>query len=295
MQASVDPSDYIRQRTVDTTISSMIALFVPAVAGIIYSFTGLAAVLIINALSFLVSAVLESMIRLPKYRPEASSSTVSSFFSSIREGFHYIKTSPFIISFLLIVSLLNFILPGVDIGLMTISNQLMRLSPAIIGFENSAISVGTLAGALICGFLNKKLENAKLSRIISADLLATTAVFFGVSLWLKIFYGALPLSLNVVLFVLLNIIIVIANEFLSINLSAQFQRQVPNELMGRTGSFVSAALVVSTPLGQVTAGLLFGGLPFFAAYLIDGVLSAGLLLYCVFSGKSSGKAVENVI
>mgnify|MGYP002407095729 FL=1 len=155
----------------------------------------------------------------------------------------------------------------------------------MIGIENSVISVGTLASAVSCTFLNKKLKNVKLSFIISADILTTCIAFLLMGVWLKAFYGFFSTTANVLLFMLLNLIIVVANGFLSINLSAQFQSNVPNELMGRIGSFVNAALLVSTPLGEVVSGLMLSKFSYSSAYFAGGAFCTLLFVYCITNGK----------
>ena len=284
MQVSVNPVDYIKQKSVDTTISSLTAIFVPAVSGMLYSFCGLTIVLLINAVSFILSAVMESLIRLPDCGMIPSSSSANSFFASIKDGFQHIRHSPFILSFLVTLSALNFILPGVEIGLMTVSQKLMHLDSTAIGFENAAISAGTLASAVLCGFLNKRLEKVGLRPIITVDLLATCAAFLVIGVWLKAFYGILSPGANILVFVLLNLVIVIANEFLSINFNAQFERNVPNELMGRIGAFVNASLLVSTPLGEIMSGFLLGQFPYCIAYFTEGILCV-LLFVGYFIGR----------
>lgn len=278
IQASVDPADYVRQKSVDTTISSLIAIFVPAAAGMLYGFFGLTIVLLINAASFLFSAVMESLLRLPVRNMGSSPTSADSFFEFIRDGLRYIRKSPFILSFIVILSALNFILPGVDVGLMTVSQKLMRLSSSTIGFENAAISAGTLASAAFCIFFDKKLKKASLHPIITGDLLVTCITFLAIGIWLKAFYISLPSATNALVFILLNLVIVVTNGFLSINLSAQFQSNVPNERMGRTGSFVNAALLVSTPAGEIFSGVLLERLPYCAAYFAEGALCALLFL-----------------
>ena len=283
LQAAVDPADYIKQKSVDTTVSSLVTICVPAVAGVLYNFFGLTAVLIINILSFLVSAGMEGMIHLPSYRPDSPSASAASFFSSIRYGFQYIRRSVFIRSFLLVLSALNFILAGTDIGLMTVSQNLMRLSPAMIGVENSVISVGTLASAVLCAFLNKKISGIRIRSVISIVVLTNCAAFLLIGLWLKTVYHFYPLFINVLIFMILNLIIVVSNGFLSITLSAQFQNHVPNDMMGRIVSFVNAALLTSTPLGEVVSGLMLSKFESSFAYFVNGALCAALLALCRFS------------
>lgn len=98
--------------------------------------------------------------------------------------------------------------------------------------------------------------------------------------------GRLAPTANVVVFVALNLIIMIANSVLSVNFSARFQKIVPNEIMGRVGAFVYAVLAVCVPLGQVTAGLLMGNLPYFAVCFAEEAFS---LIFFVLCFKNSRK------
>lgn len=287
IQTSVQPEDYTRQKSVDSTISSAITLFAPAAAGLLYSFFGIGVVLIVNAVSFLFSAFLELFLQLPSYKAENQDASSPSFLRSLGEGVVHIRKSRFILSFLFVLSLLNFILPSIEIGLMTVSQKLMHLSSTMIGFEVSALSVGMICGALVCGAFAKKFQNVSINRIIIFSLIVDCAVFFLIGIWLKFIYAFLPTLPNVLIFIALNFILTFGNTILSVNLNAQFQKQVPNTLMGRISALVSAVLSSCVPLGQLTAGLLMGGLPYCYAYLIEGLLCVLLVGYSFINAKKS--------
>lgn len=287
IQAAVNPDNYTRQRSVDSTISSLITIFAPALAGALFGIWGIGPVLILNAASFLISALTESFISLPSAPKSNEPFSLRGFTGSMREGLQAVSNNPFIRSFIFTLSLLNFVLPSVEIGLMVVSNKLMHLSPAMIGLESSLLSLGTLAGALICGVFSKRLEKVSFRRIIAFAVSATATAFLLIGLWLWLFYPLLNMAGNIAVYVALNLIIILANSILSINLAAQFQREVPNEVMGRTGAFVNAALTVCTPLGQITAGAMMGGFPYSAAYLVEGGLCFILFLASMKKSRKS--------
>lgn len=287
IQTVVNPADCTKQKSVDSTISSIITVVTPAISGVLFGVFGLAAILIINCISFFLSAVIEIFLHLPIAESAQQLIEKNAFICSLREGLHYMRKSPFIVSFLFTLSILNFIMPCVEIGLMTVSQKLLRLSPTMIGVESSVLSFGLLGAALFCGIMQKKLAEVSLTRIIIRSVLENTVVFFLIAIWLCFFYRLIPFIPNIIIFTVLNFAITLFTGILGINMNAQFQRQVPNELMGRTVSFVNAILTSATPLGQVTAGLLMGGLPYYAAYLMEGMLC---LLLCVFSVKKAKKS-----
>lgn len=271
-QVVVDPADYTKQKSLDTTLSSLIAIFAPALAGVLFGFSSLRIILLVNVVSFLLSALMETLMKVPVAQVDISKPARQGFLLSLLDGFHYIRKSSFILSFLFILSLLNFILPGVEIGMTVISKNGMHLNPATIGIENSALSVGLLAGALLSGLLGKKMESIGLKRIVRFSILITAVTFLTICLWLLLAYQFLPLILNVVVFVSMNLVIMMTQSILSVNLSAQFQRLVPNEMMGRVNATVNSIIVVCAPLGQIAAGLLMEGIPYFIVYLVEGLL-----------------------
>ncbi|MCI1981777.1 MAG: MFS transporter [Oscillospiraceae bacterium] len=290
MQSAVDPQDYTKQKSVDTTVTSLISIFAPALAGLLYGLAGIRAVLLINVASFLFSCLAEFLIRLPQSAQVPEAEGASSFFSSMKSGMRYVRTSKFLAAFLISLSLLNFILQACNVGLTVIAQGRLNLGASAIGILESVASAGYLAGALLCGFLNQKMEKLKMSTIISANVIVTGTAFFLTAVWLRFVYGQLILRTNVIVFAALNLIISLAASILSVNLSSRFQKEIPNEIMGRVGAFSNAILTVCVPLGQVAAGLSLGSLPQETTYAAAGVLCLLLLAFNILHSKKSSTA-----
>lgn len=280
LQASVDPADYTKQKSADTTLSNLVSVFAPALAGVLYGLGGIRTVMLINGLSFLLSAAAESRLSIAKRTETEEGEPPLSFAASVREGLGYIRASAFIRSFLVVLSVLNFILPAAEIGVTVVAQQGMGLNAAAVGAVNSVLSAGVLAGAVFCGVRSRQMEKLNLDLLIRSDVLGVAAAFSLIGVWLLLLRAALPLPANLAVFVALNLIIMVADSILSVNLSARFQRAVPNEIMGRVGASVNAVLTVCVPLGQVAAGLLMGELPYWAAYFAEGAVSLLLFALC---------------
>lgn len=246
--------------------------------------------LLINVASFLFSCLAEFLIRLPQSAQVPEAEGASSFFSSMKSGMRYVRTSKFLATFLISLSLLNFILQACNVGLTVIAQGRLNLGASAIGILESVASAGYLAGALLCGFLNQKMEKLKMSTIISANVIVTGTAFFLTAVWLRFVYGQLILRTNVIVFAALNLIISLAASILSVNLSSRFQKEIPNEIMGRVGAFSNAILTVCVPLGQVAAGLSLGSLPQETTYAAAGVLCLLLLAFNILHSKKSSTA-----
>lgn len=288
IQASVDSADYTKQKSADMTLSNLVSVFAPALAGILYGLGGIRTVMLLNGFSFLFSAAMESRLRLAKRAGAEAGGSPLSFAASVREGLGYIRASAFIRSFLAVLSVLNFILPAAEIGVTVVAQQGMGLDAAAVGAVNSVLSAGMLAGAVFCGIRSRRMEKVSLGFLTLADILAVASALFLIGAWLLLFRAELPLPVNVAVFVALNLIIVAADSILSVNFSARFQQAVPNEIMGRVGASVNAVLTVCVPLGQVAAGLLLGAFPYWAAYFAEGAVSLLLFALCF---KRGGKPV----
>lgn len=286
MQAVVDPADYTRQKSVDTTLTSLIAIAAPALAGVLYGLYGIGIVMAVNFISFLVSAILESFLRFPG-QTAAGLENHTPFFESFREGISFIRSRAFLRMFLVTLSLLNAVEAGLQIGLTVVSQQLMKQGAAAVGAENSILSLGMLATAVWCGIHSRKAEPAGIGRMVSGSVFATASGFLLVALWLFLFYPHVSLWGNLSAFVALNLIASVSDAFLSIHLSAEFQREVPNKIMGRVAAISNAAFGACMPLGQVFAGFLFGALPFSAVYLTEGILTLFLFAYSFHQGRRS--------
>lgn len=277
MQAVVPPADVAAQQTAGSVLRSLTAVAAPALGGVLFGFSGLAAALLLNAVSFLLCACLENLVRVPaaEIRPAANPEEkfIRRFLTAQREAMTYIRRSPFLQSFLLLVTALNFILPSADVGLMTLSQQIFAVSSAGIGAANAVIMSGMAVGAL-CANVGFRGRRVSLREAVQQTVMQTAGAFAACAVLLAaVSFGWLRPALGYGLFVALHAAIAVSCGFLSVRVSTEFQRSVDPHVIGRTSALTGAVSVGAAPLGQLVAGALLS-------------LGPGAVLYGTESGFS---------
>lgn len=286
-QNVVKEDELSRAYSINSTVSNIGNVFYPMLAGILYGFLGINTVMIINALSFFVSGICEVFIRLNPQAFTEHKEKTKTFKESIKEGFIYVKSEPFIKSFLFILCALNFILPTINIGITTLANNLMKLNPAQIGLIESFLSIGMIIASVSSGFLTPQKLKLTVNRIMIICILSVAFIFILSGAWLAIIYSSLTTLQNIIVLIGINLIIVISVTYLQINLSVEFQKVVPNSVMGRVSSFVNGTVTTCTPIGQILIGVMFEKLDYSIVFFIEAFLCIILFVYAINSKDKS--------
>lgn len=133
--------------TLNQMTSQLINIFGPILAGILIAFMSIDLLFFINGLSFLICALIESFIVIPKLVENKNTKDVSSQF---KEGLIYVvKDKPL---FYLVMAggvIINFFLAPLSIYETILSTKILNVGSTGYGMMNSALSMGALIGALL--------------------------------------------------------------------------------------------------------------------------------------------------
>jgi MFS family permease len=264
----VDRRQLARATGIFEAISGGSFIIGPAIAGFLVARIGAAPTLVIDALSFAVSAISLTLIRRPLRRPTQRSDT--SLVHEMVEGVRFLAHHPVlrdVVAFWSIVSLVSApVIPAVTYYV-TIDRS---LGPAAFGFIISAYSVGTLLGALLGG----RRMSGRLAPQLLLGNLAVAVATAGVALT-----ASLP------------IMIVFAfgsGAFQSIVLVAYITVRAansPDELLGRVGSTARTMSLGVQPLGLLIGGILLDALHGGPTLLVIGALTgAASVAFALSSG-----------
>ncbi|SCY99997.1 MFS transporter [Alkaliphilus peptidifermentans] len=152
----VNKEDLMTANSMTTSVNQLATLIGPAIGGVLVGLFGTYIVFIVNGISFLISALFEMFITIPK---EEKSECIksNSFKEDLVEGFNYISKSK-LISFIIIF----FAIASLPFGAIPILNiahiQSLGFSPETYGFITAVFSLGLLSGALLIGALDNKLN-----------------------------------------------------------------------------------------------------------------------------------------
>lgn len=216
----------------------------PLLAGGLAAFVPLLALLLVDACSFLVSALALGLIRRGfnlGARPPATSVR-----QDIAEGLRYVWNTPVLRAITLLLTLLNAVGPTARVQLVLFARQRLDASDARIGLLSAAAGAGVLLGSLAMGRLTHRwpLGRAALGAVMLQALLL---IVFAQT---RQYWAALPIWG----------LLAGAGVVVDISVMSLRQAATPNQLLGRVTTVSRTIGFVAIPLSTLLGGALIDGL-----------------------------------
>ena len=252
-------------------------LLAPTIAALVYGFAGMLIVLIVTALCFVLSAISEIFIRIPKHTKQ-STFTLSHFKTDFIEGVKIIKSSKFILTILGLVAIINFtISPLFSVGLTFVVKETLKASDFQFGLFQTIFALASITAPILLG-LGKKTKNVGTLLFRSFLLLSIIVLLIAIvpsDLLLAYFApNVIPFIFLLVLLFFIGLLVSTVN----ITISTIFSQIVPLEAMGRASSVLTLASTILIPLGQIAFGFLFDNLAASYVIIICGLILLGAVL-----------------
>ena len=256
VQASIPalapPNKLVSANSIVTTINMTANLLAPAVAGALYGGFGLFPILVISAICFAITAVMDLLIRIPFKKQSSAGSVAQMVKSDISASLKFIvKEKPILgkaagIMFwpnLVIVSLLF-------VGLPVIVVQHLGFSMALVGVNQSGVGIGGLLGGIAAGALGERLTTRRIYLTLAIGALLLVPMALAVMLDIPAFAAFIAITASGALSMALM-------QVSSIPLIAFIQKETPTELIGKVMSLIMILPFLAQGLGQVFYGALF--------------------------------------
>ncbi|HWQ13045.1 MAG TPA: MFS transporter [Roseiflexaceae bacterium] len=252
---------------------SAAAVVGPLLAGALLAVLPLHDLLLVDAASFLMSAVALGLVRRPF--SAAAPARTSSVREDIVEGLRYVLSHPVLRNISLMMALVNFVASTTNAQLVLFAQRRLGASDAQIGYLFSAASLGIVALSLLAGVLRRRWPFSRvalgallLQGCLTAVLALTTHYWAGVALWAAI--SGLGILFN-------------------INTGSLRQAIVPNHLLGRVISIAGVLAWSAIPLGTFLGGLAIERTGDVAlVYLVIGLVTA--IIPLCFAATPLGRA-----
>jgi MFS family permease len=219
----------------NSTMQEVAAAVGPAVAGVLIAQYDLSVTYTIEAVAFLVAAVI--MVWLGPLRPEGGGRAVG--LSSIREGFRYLKSQPLLQSGFLID--LNAMIFGMPTALFpALGTDVFGGDATTVGLLYAAPGVGALVGALTSGWVGGVSRRGR--------VVVVAVVVWGIAIAIFGLISLLPLAL------VLLAVAGAADVISAVMRNTILQLVVPDALRGRLSAVHSALAGGGPRLGDLEAG-----------------------------------------
>ena len=210
--------------------------------GLLVTLLGLPLLLIIDGVSFLLSALSETFINIP-HVSAGKTFNLNQFAQNIREGFDYVKKNHVLFEIMKVAALLNFVAAPTFILLPKFVNDYLGAPASMYGYLLAASMVGTLCASLIIA-LSKIVERNVW--MVMHSITVQGALFVALVLIPKqAYYG------HLFLFGLVGF----ANGICNVYFSAIVQRVTAKEHMGKVFGLMDTMGSALQPISQGLSGL----------------------------------------
>lgn len=291
----VHKDELVAANGINSTIMNIGLVISPCIAGVLFGIAGLKLILIINSISFILSAISEFFIQVPKTNKKPEKINFKSFKEDFKEGLSFIKERPIIKAIIRLGIILNFAFSSfISVGLLYISKEILKVSDTQYGLMQSLLVIGMFLAPIVCTYMSKKLS---LGKIMFIGVFISSIIVFLISicatnLMVNIF------SSKLILFGIITILCIVFITMISavnMALAISIQKQVPIAYLGRVSTVMNSLLMAASPLGTMFFGVLYDKIPAYMAVLVCSIImftSIMILRKSLYAGDE--KIVKNI-
>ena len=265
-------------------VGSVVNFLGPILAGVLYGLVGIKLIVIINAISFLVSAIMELFLDIPdvvKTDEDTDKGKVLSIdfikksFIDMGHSFVYLKKEKkIILGIIASYALCNiFLVPILSIVAPYFINILLELPSQVYGVVEGICVLGMILGGFWISikpkmFSMKKVHYTYIPMIVGVTLMATL--------------GFIRLNNYVLagLFGVSGMAIMLSLSLSNVLTLTFIQKEVPSDMLGRVSVFSTAVATISVAPGQLLFGQVIDmGIHIGVILIITAIVNVGLILF----------------
>lgn len=257
-------------------VNGIVNILGPIVSGALYAAFGIKIIVVVNSISFLISAILELFINLPKIQNKKKIKI--SFLSSVKEmkgSYLYLKREKkVILSTIASYGLINiFIVPIFSVFAPYLIKIVLGMSSSIYGVVEGLIAFGLIIGSLFISIRSKSFSMKKIHYTLYPMVLCLVLMIFT-----NLNYNN-P-WLTTIVFTLGGMGIMTSISLSNIISLTYTQKEIPVEELGKVSAFSNAVATASVPIGQVIFGrFIDSGVQLFIILIITAIAN---MMVCYF-------------
>jgi MFS family permease len=245
-------------------VGSIVNFAGPIIAGILYSIVGIKVIVIVNAVSFFFSAILELFLEIPDVEKKAAiKNPLINSGVEMKNSFLYLKREKkIILGIIASYGLSNiFVVPILSIVAPYFVKIFLKMSASVYGLVEGISILGMILGGLLITMYPKKFSMKKLHHtlypmVFCVILMVIAGTGYG-NKWALVALFSLG-GLGIMMSIGLSNVISLT----------YIQKEIPQEMLGRVSAFSVAVATASVAPGQ----LIFG-------HLIDSSISLSVILF----------------
>lgn len=257
-------------------VGSVVNFAAPILAGILYGIVGIKVIVVINAVCFFISAIIELFLDIPDVeKKEKIEKPIIKSFIDMKNSFLYLKKEKkVILGVIASYALCNiFLVPILTIVAPYFINIFLDLPSKIYGIVEGIFVLGMIIGGFWISvkpkmFSMKKVHYTYFPMITGVILMSALGMIKANNYMVAILFSICGMAIMMSL----SLSNVLTLTFM--------QKEVPGEMLGRVSAFSTAIATISVAPGQLLYGqILDTGIPMGIIFLLTALANFGLILF----------------
>ncbi len=287
----VEEDKLTRANGIINQVGSIVNFVGPILAGVLYGLVGIKLIVIINAISFLLSAIMELFLEIPdvvknegeKEDKVLSIGFVKNSFVDMKDSFVYLKREKkVVLGIIASYAMCNiFLVPILSIVAPYFINVFLGLSSEIYGVVEGISVLGMILGGLWITlkpkmFSMEKVHYTYFPMIVGVALMSTLTSIKANNYTLAALFaiGGMAIMLSLSLSNVLTLTFI--------------QKSVPGEMLGRVSALSTAVATVSVAPGQLLYGqIIDSGIPIGLILFITAVINFALIAFVKWNAREA--------
>jgi len=269
----VDEDALVEANGIIQSVNAVSHILGVVVAGILFATIGIATVIILCGVLFLISTIIDLFIKIPFKKPEGKTNVSQ----ELKISFQYMaKENPKILKITLIFAALSLLyIPIFTVAFINIARDYFNVGEDVFGLAQGFTALGMIIGGLVAGKIKHWLTVQHFSKWIVLMSMLCLILAIAVSPALA---GSVFISFGLFNVGLLLIMVVVT--FGNVLVMATVQEKAPAHLLGKVISLVILTANSVTPIGQAIFGrlieVLFGNLSIL--FIVVAIMTVGIAL-----------------
>jgi len=237
----VEAANSLNKITVDGS-----TLLGQAMGGLLFSLLGPVALFLLDAVTYLFSAVSECFIRIPQTLPDSTGplrARIGQVAGDLKAGLSYVWRTPGTRALLLLMPLFNSVLGIIIVLFPFYVEDFLGRGPTWFGWLVGCFGAGALLGSLLAGAV-------RLAGSVRARLVVASALGYGLAA-MSLGWIATPGTALVAIG-----LAGVMNGFMNVHVVTALQRSTPSELRGRVFGAMETLVLGLTPVAMGVAGVI---------------------------------------
>lgn len=264
----------LRANSYSASLANFSQLIGLGAAGFLIATVGISGTILIDGITFFVSAILISFVSLDKEDVKNVTISAKKYLEDIHEGYMFVRKETIIFLTIILAAFTNFCLVPLNVLRPVYVKDILKSGPKGLSY----LSMGFLVGIIVGGIVIAKIG----SRFKKGHLVIVGFFFLGLGYSLLSFPAYLNNTYNSELLIATAICIITGffMPFINVPIATYIQIKTPNELLGRVGALSGMMCLSALPLGGAIIGIVSEYIAITTLFSIMGIsiMIAALLL-----------------